>query len=133
MLTNERYKISFVLDRSAMFKIDSARGRHSVKPLSLIWSKLTQYSASNTLHIDDLSRNFAMNPGNGIKVHAFWRDREGAAEDEELVLLGACVRLRRPCPRPMPSSFASFASFAARFLRFLRGAARRGAARRGAA
>ena len=38
--------------------------RHAVqvKPLQYIWAKFPQYNAGNTVHIDDLSRNFAMNP-----------------------------------------------------------------------
>jgi hypothetical protein len=36
---------------------------HEVKPLELIWRKFPErYSAANTVHVDDLSRNFALNP-----------------------------------------------------------------------
>ena len=30
-----------------------------------------QYSAANTIHVDDLSRNFALNSKNGLKVKAY--------------------------------------------------------------
>jgi ubiquitin-like domain-containing CTD phosphatase 1 len=58
-----------------MFTVFSSRGgkewTHSVKPLQLIWNKLPQYSSKNTIHIDDLGRNFALNPGEGLKIRAF--------------------------------------------------------------
>lgn len=73
---------------------------HSVKALKIIWNKFPQWyissptfsslslvfhvenllthppnptyrNAHNTIHIDDLSRNFALNPWNGIKIDAF--------------------------------------------------------------
>lgn len=42
MLTNENYKISFVLDRTPMFSIKSIKEegkKHEVKALELIWSR----------------------------------------------------------------------------------------------
>lgn len=41
----------------------------------------------NTVHIDDLSRNFALNPKNGIKCSAYRRESATAATDNELQLL----------------------------------------------
>ena len=36
---------------------------HEVKPLELIWRKFPEiYNESNTVHVDDLSRNFALGP-----------------------------------------------------------------------
>lgn len=42
-----------------------------VKPLAVIWGKFPQYSSTNTVMVDDLRRNFLMNPSNGIKVSCF--------------------------------------------------------------
>lgn len=75
-----------------MFSVYSERKgqsfRHEVKALGIIWSKFPKfYSAANTLHVDDLGRNFAMNPKNGIKVHAY-RDalsRDNVSSDIELL------------------------------------------------
>jgi len=98
-----------------MFSVYSERKnevfRHEVKALGIIWSKFpNHYSAANTLHVDDLGlflalsrfsleknadsfgwkqtgRNFAMNPKNGIKVHAY-RDalsRDNVSSDIELL------------------------------------------------
>ena len=64
LLSNAAYKFCFVLDKSSMFRIvskkkDGSEFRHSVKPLQLIWTKCEGWDASNTVHVDDLSRNFA--------------------------------------------------------------------------
>jgi hypothetical protein len=48
--------------------------RHQVKALSLVWRRLPQYGPHNTLHVDDLARNFALNPANGIKIKAYRED-----------------------------------------------------------
>jgi len=76
ILQNPAFKITFVLDRTCMFKVQSkmSDGRlrsHEVKPLEFIWAKFPTYNATNTVHIDDLSRNFAMNPKQGLKISAF--------------------------------------------------------------
>ncbi|EEB91527.1 hypothetical protein MPER_10094 [Moniliophthora perniciosa FA553] len=58
-----------------MFTVFSERGgkavQHSVKALQIIWNHFPQFNATNTIHIDDLSRNFALNPQCGLKIHAF--------------------------------------------------------------
>ncbi|KAF7979551.1 hypothetical protein HWV62_41816 [Athelia sp. TMB] len=42
-------------------------------------------SAKNTIHVDDLSRNFALNPKEGLKIHAFKDAHTPAAtQDREL-------------------------------------------------
>ncbi|KDQ14547.1 hypothetical protein BOTBODRAFT_32687 [Botryobasidium botryosum FD-172 SS1] len=87
--SDKNYKISFVLDKSPMFTVFSTRDgqpfKHHVKPLQIIWSKFPHWSAKNTIHIDDLSRNFALNPGSGLKIHAFKNAHtEQAMQDREL-------------------------------------------------
>ncbi|UZJ57016.1 hypothetical protein CBS101457_006336 [Exobasidium rhododendri] len=87
-LTDERYKISFVLDRTPMFNVTSDHGRkghHQVKALEIIWKRFPQlYGPHNTVHIDDLSRNFAMNPNCGLKIKAY---KDSPSPDSELVEL----------------------------------------------
>jgi len=74
-LTHPDYKICFVLDKTCMFSVSSMRkGRvrkHQVKSLGIIWSKFPQWSAKNTVHVDDLGRNFVMNPQSGLKIKAY--------------------------------------------------------------
>lgn len=83
------YEISFVLDKTCMFTVFSERNgkpySHHVKALQIIWNKLPQFSAKNTVHVDDLSRNFALNPDEGLKIHAFKHSHmEQAQADREL-------------------------------------------------
>ncbi|RSH91132.1 hypothetical protein EHS25_010308 [Saitozyma podzolica] len=69
------YKVCFVADRTTMFPIFSQKNgqpyKHEVKPLAYFWSSFPHWSPKNTIHIDDLSRNFALNPGEGLKIRAF--------------------------------------------------------------
>jgi ubiquitin-like domain-containing CTD phosphatase 1 len=48
---------------------------------------MPQYNKKNSLHVDDLSRNFAMNPGNGIKIKPFKNSKETKKSDRELAYL----------------------------------------------
>lgn len=90
MITNPGYRICFVLDKMSMFTVKSTkRGGtsvvHHVKPLQIIWSKFPRWGSHNTVHIDDLSRNFALNLGSGIKIKAYYRKKSQAARDSELL------------------------------------------------
>ncbi|KAN0061731.1 hypothetical protein ACQY0O_005723 [Thecaphora frezii] len=73
MIGQADFNVSFVLDRTPMFSITAPSGKkHEVKPLELIWRRWPHiYGPHNTLHIDDLSRNFAMNPRNGLKIRPY--------------------------------------------------------------
>ena len=90
---NPDFNITFILDKTSMFKVKSHRKtrdgktwEHEVKALEIIWSNFPHYTPKNTLHIDDLSRNFAMNPQQGLKITKFAVDQP-RAEDNELILL----------------------------------------------
>lgn len=69
MIGHSDFTVSFVLDRTPMFSIKHANAKsHEVKPLALIWKRWPDiYGPHNTIHIDDLARNFAMNPNNGLR------------------------------------------------------------------
>jgi len=86
------YNFAFVLDKTSMFTVFSNRNnqiqKHHVKPLKIIWNHLPQFNAKNTIHIDDLGRNFALNPGEGLKISPFKNAHSpAAAEDRELLRL----------------------------------------------
>ncbi|KAI9446705.1 HAD subfamily IIID h [Lactarius indigo] len=72
---SQSYQISFVLDKTPMFTVFSQRDgksySHHVKPLRIIWNHFPQFSGKNTIHVDDLGRNFALNPKQGLKISAF--------------------------------------------------------------
>ena len=77
-----------------MFKVRSTKRdgsslEHHVKPLQIIWSKFPdRWGSHNTVHVDDLSRNFALNLGSGVKVSGFYRKKSSARRDTELLGLG---------------------------------------------
>lgn len=51
------------------------------------WNKFPQvWGPHNTVHLDDLQRNFALNPHNGLKVTAYYRKKK--PKDIELMGLG---------------------------------------------
>mmetsp|Transcript_35209 Transcript_35209/g.105168 ORF Transcript_35209/g.105168 Transcript_35209/m.105168 type:complete len:376 (-) Transcript_35209:252-1379(-) len=90
MLTHPGYRFCFVLDKTSMFKIvsskrDGSRMEHHVKPLRIIWSKFPRWGPQNTVHLDDLARNFALNLGSGLKVSGFYRKKSSARKDCELL------------------------------------------------
>jgi ubiquitin-like domain-containing CTD phosphatase 1 len=87
--STRNYQISFVLDKTCMFAVFTERNgqpyTHHVKALQIIWNHFPQFSAKNTIHVDDLSRNFALNPNEGLKIHAFKNAHtEQAQADREL-------------------------------------------------
>jgi ubiquitin-like domain-containing CTD phosphatase 1 len=99
MLTHPGYQFCFVLDKTSMFPITRIHPKkngmdvqHHVKPLQLIWHQFPQWHVHNTVHVDDLSRNFALNPSSGLQVKAFYR-KKGRHRDFEL--LGLMTYLER--------------------------------------
>lgn len=89
MLTHPGYKFCFVLDKTSMFGITSTKRdgttyQHSVKPLQIIWTKFSNWGSHNTVHLDDLARNFALNLSNGLHVTAFYRNKTKGKRDVEL-------------------------------------------------
>ncbi|KAE9395395.1 HAD-superfamily subfamily IIID h [Gymnopus androsaceus JB14] len=86
---NRNYQISFVLDKTCMFTVFTERDgkpwQHSVKALQIVWNHFPQFNATNTIHVDDLGRNFALNPQSGLKIHAFKNAHSPEAQaDREL-------------------------------------------------
>ncbi len=79
LLNSLQYKLCFVLDKASMLKLTTGY----VKPLHVIWNKLPYWNRTNTLHVDDLERNFVLNPDNGIILSAYYRSPERAAEKIE--------------------------------------------------
>lgn len=99
MLTHPGYKFCFVMDKTSMFQIVSTnrsgkKVTHHVKPLQIIWSKFQHWGPHNTVHLDDLKRNFALNIGNGLKCTAYYRKKkESGKKDNELLGLGRFLEL----------------------------------------
>ncbi|TFY78669.1 hypothetical protein EWM64_g5342 [Hericium alpestre] len=53
------------------YKREGKSYSHSVKALQIIWNHFPQYNRKNTIHVDDLGRNFALNPKQGLKISPF--------------------------------------------------------------
>ncbi|KAJ2402679.1 hypothetical protein GGI23_000540 [Coemansia sp. RSA 2559] len=96
MLTHPRYKLVTALDISSMMYVDmrykGKEVRRQIKPLELIWLRFPDhYGRHNTVHIDDLERNFALNWQNGLKIKRFktagTRRRSAFRADTELYKL----------------------------------------------
>jgi len=128
MLTNPGYNFCFVLDKTSMFRITSTTTKgtsskkveHQVKPLQLIWNKFpNRWNATNTVHLDDLRRNFALNWSSGLRVLAYYRkkkkrgtipqrDTELAGLTHYLVQLAqATTTIMATNEQPEPVDFAS--------------------------
>ncbi|PXF46614.1 Ubiquitin-like domain-containing CTD phosphatase 1 [Gracilariopsis chorda] len=97
MLFATDYKLSFVLDRTSMFRVRSRVAnlthRHEVKALEIIWRRFPAWNASNTIHIDDLSKNFALNPQSGLKIKPFRNAQTSRHSDRELFMLDLYLNL----------------------------------------
>ncbi|GJE87133.1 HAD subfamily IIID h [Phanerochaete sordida] len=97
------WAISFALDKHAMFQArateDGRQTKHLVKALQIIWNHFPQYGPHNTIHIDDLRRNFAMNPRQGLHITPFKNaGTPEAAEDRELERVGQyLVHIAQTC------------------------------------
>ncbi|ORZ39885.1 HAD-like domain-containing protein [Catenaria anguillulae PL171] len=92
LISHPSYQLSFVLNKSSMFtivsKLKDRSLQHQVKALEIIWRKFPdRWSHRNTVHVDDLGRNFALNPGNGIKVSQWRLTDESKQQDREMGLL----------------------------------------------
>ena len=71
MLNHAEFKICFALDKTSMFSVGKTG---KVKPLHLIWSKFPHlWGKHNTVHVDDLHRNFVLNKTSGIVIRPFVR------------------------------------------------------------
>jgi len=87
------YKILFHLDSASMISVwVPERGVLDCKPLGVIWGKYPQYSAKNTIMFDDVSRNFIMNPQNGLKIRPFKEAHFNRDTDRELVKLSRYLK-----------------------------------------
>ncbi|XP_076031571.1 ubiquitin-like domain-containing C-terminal domain phosphatase 1 [Oratosquilla oratoria] len=83
--THPNYKIAFYLDSLAMITIHTEKyGVIEVKPLGVVWGKYEHYTSKNTIMFDDLSRNFLMNPQNGLKIRPFRLAHFNRDTDKEL-------------------------------------------------
>ena len=72
-----------------MFRVQNGEKSHEVKALEIIWQNFPHWGPTNTVHIDDLARNFVMNTQSGLQCTAYKRRRSRAKHDCELLELAA--------------------------------------------
>ncbi|XP_059469165.1 ubiquitin-like domain-containing CTD phosphatase 1 [Neocloeon triangulifer] len=82
------YKINFVVCERAVVNIDNGGEQMRVKPLDIVWSQLRQWSPKNTIMVDDLPKNFLMNPQTGLRIKRF----DGKRSDRELSKLSRYLK-----------------------------------------
>ena len=88
VLGHPDFTLLCLLDSSAMVTVhDPSYGIVNCKPLAFIWRHGVfggHYGAHNTIMFDDLSRNFLMNPHNGLKIRPFKNAHRLRHTDREL-------------------------------------------------
>ena len=91
LLDNATYKITACMDYTAMVTV-AVPGYHKkvfdCKPLHVLWSRYPEYySKSNTIMLDDLRRNYVLNPGNGLVIRPFKKSATKGKSDREMLKL----------------------------------------------
>jgi ubiquitin-like domain-containing CTD phosphatase 1 len=83
------YQVAAFVDGGAMVPVDHPRyGRVNVKPLPVLWRLWEgECSPSSTIMLDDLRRNFLLNPRHGLRIKACRDLRNTRASDRELLHL----------------------------------------------
>ncbi len=46
-------------------------GVFDCKPLPVLWARIPEYTADNTIMFDDLRRNYVFNPQNGLVIRPY--------------------------------------------------------------
>lgn len=96
VFSHQSYKITFCLDRAAMITVSPSEADEKVskkavfdtKGLAVIWGKFPEfYTPKNTIHFDDLKRNFIMNPQNGLQIKPYKKCAVNRTRDRELLKL----------------------------------------------
>ena len=87
------FSLLFFLDYQAMITVSlPGLGVSKVKPLGVMWGLYpNQYSPANTIMIDDLSRNFVMNPQTGLRIRPYRISRKDT--DHELYHISSYLSL----------------------------------------
>ena len=84
------YKITATMDYTSMVTV-AAPGYSKApvfdcKPLQVLWNRyLEYYGEENTVMVDDLRRNFILNPQNGLVIHPFRKSVTSGQKDTKLL------------------------------------------------
>eukprot|EP01104_Vermistella_antarctica_P015169 TRINITY_DN4920_c0_g1_i2.p1 TRINITY_DN4920_c0_g1~~TRINITY_DN4920_c0_g1_i2.p1 ORF type:complete len:331 (-),score=59.01 TRINITY_DN4920_c0_g1_i2:229-1221(-) len=85
------FELTSYVDYDATITVDVPnKGVRNIKPLQVIWEADGYkgiYTPKNTIHIDDITRNFMFNPQNGLTIRPFRDALMNRGTDRELVPL----------------------------------------------
>eukprot|EP00967_Tisochrysis_lutea_P075928 scaffold102476_cov27-Tisochrysis_lutea.AAC.1 len=96
LVAHPRFQLTMYYDHGAMITLHAEKyGTLDVKPLGVIWGQHAQWGPHNTLMIDDLSRNFLMNPQSGLRIRPcrHMTVEANRLADRELIRLERYLRL----------------------------------------
>lgn len=83
------YQVRFLMDHASMVTVRTVdRPVYDCKPLEVIWRRFPDhYGPHNTLMIDDLRRNFVLNPQNGLTIRPYTHAHRNRDSDKQLLYL----------------------------------------------
>lgn len=83
------YQIRYLMDHASMVTVRTIdRPVYDCKPLEVIWRRFPEfYGPKNTLMIDDLRRNFVLNPQNGLTIRPYTHAHRNRNSDRQLLYL----------------------------------------------
>jgi ubiquitin-like domain-containing CTD phosphatase 1 len=87
------YNITACMDYTSMVTVAApghGRAVFDCKPLAVLWARFPGvYTPANTIMLDDLRRNYVLNPQNGLVIRPFKRATTRGKGDRELLKLRA--------------------------------------------
>lgn len=95
IFSNPSYKVTLTMDYTAMVTIATpGKGKtptlFDCKPLAVLWNRYgSHYNHENTIMVDDLRRNYVLNPQNGLVIKPFKHAMTSGRNDRELLKLKA--------------------------------------------
>lgn len=92
LLNHPDFQICCALSKDHMiphtFSVKRKTFVQDIKPLALLWRKFPDFfDHCNTIHIDDVAENFALNPRNGLRIDPFREALVYRQTDKELFYL----------------------------------------------
>ncbi|KXZ48007.1 hypothetical protein GPECTOR_31g371 [Gonium pectorale] len=98
VLGNPSYGVVCLMDHTAMVTVHTDKyGVFDCKPLQFVWEKFPgQYTPANTIMLDDLKRNYIMNPQQGLVIRPFRKAHLTRGTDRELLGLRAYLAAIAP-------------------------------------
>lgn len=103
LLNHPDFQICGALSKDHMiphtFSVKRKTFVQDIKPLALLWRKFPDFfDHCNTIHIDDVAENFALNPRNGLRIDPFREALVNRQTDKELFYLSIYLTMIASLP-----------------------------------